>query len=63
MQYNKFREPAGPSSSGYIGAALAVEGISVNSAGCCQGACGQRPDPAAYLYDFVLIQITSALAS
>ena len=44
-------------------AALTVEGISVESAGCGQGACGQCPEPAAYLHDFVLIQITSALAS
>jgi len=44
-------------------AALAVEGISVESAGCSQGACGQRPEPAAYLHDFMLIQITSALAN
>jgi hypothetical protein len=43
-------------------AALAVEGISVESAGRSQGACGQRPEPAAYLRDFVLIQITSAFA-
>jgi hypothetical protein len=44
-------------------AALAVEGISIESAGCCHGACGQRSEPAAYLHDFVLSQITSALAS
>jgi hypothetical protein len=44
-------------------AALAVEGISIESAGCSQGACGQRPEPTGYYRDFLLIQITSALAS
>jgi hypothetical protein len=43
-------------------AALAEEGISIESAGCSQGACGQRPEPTGYHCDFVLIQITSALA-
>jgi hypothetical protein len=43
-------------------AALAVEGISIESAGCSQGACGQRPEPTRYHCDFVLIQITSTLA-
>ena len=47
-----------------IGAAtLAVEGISVESAGCSQGACGQGPEATGYHLDFLLIQITSALAS
>jgi hypothetical protein len=45
-----------------IGAAtLAVEGISIESAGRSQGACGQRPEPTGYHCDFVLIQITSTL--
>jgi hypothetical protein len=44
-------------------AALAVEGISVGSAGCSHGACGQRPEPTGYHLDFLLIQITSAPAS
>jgi hypothetical protein len=44
-------------------AALAVEGISVESAGCSQGACGQSPEPTGYHRDFLLIQITSALAN
>jgi hypothetical protein len=43
-------------------AALAVEGISVESAGCRQGACGQRPEPTGYHLDFLLVQITSSLA-
>jgi hypothetical protein len=46
-----------------IGAtALAVEGIPIESAGCSQGACGQRPEPTGYDRDFLVIQITSALA-
>lgn len=44
-------------------AALAVEGISVKSAGCSQCACGQRPEPTGYHRDFMFIQITSALAN
>src|SRR5690349_17861944 len=44
-------------------AALAVEGISVERAGCSQSTCGQRPEPTGYHRDFMLIQITSALAS
>jgi hypothetical protein len=28
-----------------------------------QSACGQRPEPAAYLFNFLLIQITSAMAN
>jgi len=28
-----------------------------------QSACGQRPKPAAYLLDFLLIQVTSTLAN
>jgi hypothetical protein len=32
-------------------------------ADCNQGARGQRPEPAAYLHNFVLIQITSTLAN
>jgi hypothetical protein len=28
-----------------------------------QGACGQRPEPAAYLLDFLLVQVTSTLAN
>jgi hypothetical protein len=43
-------------------AALAVESISIESAGCSQRACGQRPEPTGYHCYFVLIQITSALA-
>jgi hypothetical protein len=43
-------------------AALAEEGISVKSAGCSQGACGQRRDSTGYHGDFLLIQITSTLA-
>src|SRR5690349_17786196 len=43
-------------------AALAVEEISIESAGCSQGACGQRPEPTGHHCDFVLIQITSTLA-
>jgi len=43
-------------------AALAVEGISVESAGCSQRACGQRPEPTGYHRDFLVIQGTSALA-
>jgi hypothetical protein len=38
-----------------------VEGISVESAGCSQGACGQRREPTGYHRDFPLIQITSTL--
>jgi hypothetical protein len=44
-------------------AALAVEDITVESAGCSQGACGQRPEPTGHHRDFMLIQITSALAN
>jgi len=43
-------------------AALAVEGISVESAGRGQGACCQRPEPTGYHRDFLVIQITSSLA-
>jgi len=43
-------------------AALAVEGISIESAGCSQRACGQCPKPTGHHCDFVLIQITSTLA-
>ena len=43
-------------------AALAVEQISIESAGCSQGASGQRPEPTGYHCDFVLIQVTSTLA-
>jgi hypothetical protein len=43
-------------------AALAVEEISVESAGRSQGACGQRPEPTGHHLDFLLIQITSSLA-
>jgi len=42
-------------------AALAVESISIESAGRSQGACGQRPEPAGYHCDFMLIQIASTL--
>jgi hypothetical protein len=41
-------------------AALAVEGISIESAGGSQGACGQSPESTGYHRDFLLIQITSA---
>jgi hypothetical protein len=41
-------------------AALAVEGISIESAGGSQGACGQSPQSTGYHRDFLLIQITSA---
>jgi len=44
-------------------AALAEEGISIKSAGCSQGACGQRRDSTGYHGDFMLIQITSTLAN
>src|ERR1051326_6498439 len=44
-------------------AALTVEGISIGSAGCSKGACGQSPEPTGYHCDFLLIQITSALAA
>jgi hypothetical protein len=63
MQYDKSLNLIFPREWLVIAAALAVEGISIGSAGCCKGACGQRREPAAYLHDFVLIQITSALAS
>ena len=39
-----------------------MEGISVESAGRGQGACGQRPEPTGYHRDFLVIQITSSLA-
>jgi len=32
-------------------------------ADCNQCACGQRPEPAAYLLDFLLVQVTSTLAN
>jgi len=35
----------------------------VELADCNQCACGQRPEPAAYLLDFLLVQFTSALAN
>jgi hypothetical protein len=44
-------------------AALAVEGISVESAAYSQGAFGRRPKPTAYHLDFLLVQVTSAPAS
>ena len=28
-----------------------------------QGACGQRPETAAYLFNFLLVQVTSTLAN
>jgi hypothetical protein len=37
--------------------------ISVEGAGCSQGAFGRRPEPAAYLLDFLPRQLTSALAN
>jgi hypothetical protein len=37
--------------------------ITVEGAGCSQAAFGCRPEPAAYLIDFLLIQVTSAPAS
>jgi hypothetical protein len=37
--------------------------ISVKGAGCSQGAFGRSPEPAAYLLDFLLIQVTSAPAN
>jgi hypothetical protein len=37
--------------------------FAVEDAWCNQGACGQRPEPAAYLLDFLLIQFPSTLAN
>jgi hypothetical protein len=37
--------------------------ISVDGAGRSQGAFGRRPEPAAYLLDFLLSQVTSAAAN
>jgi hypothetical protein len=42
---------------------LITRTFAVEDAYCNQGACGQRPEPAAYLLDFLLIQFTSALAN
>jgi len=35
----------------------------IELADCNQCACGQRPEPAAYLLDFLLVQVTSTLAN
>jgi hypothetical protein len=37
--------------------------IAVKGTGCSQAAFGRRPEPAAYLVDFLLVQVTSAPAS
>ena len=37
--------------------------IAVKGAGCSKAAFGRRPEPAAYLVDFLLVQVTSAPAS
>jgi hypothetical protein len=45
------------------GATVLVGAFSVEDAYCNQGACGQRSEAAAYLLDFLLIQVTSALTN
>jgi hypothetical protein len=56
-------QKAAPDKDAACNQSTAFVEISVEGAGGSQGAFGRRPEPAAYLLDFLLSQVTSAFAN